>query len=159
MIKQIHIYDMDGTIVSSSHRYQTMPCNTRIDLDHWISKDNEREIHKDSLLPHAAQYKADLLNPEIYVIIATARSCMEGDANYKFIKRRLGNPDKFVHRQGRDDFRGGSQLKIQAIKPLLNLRQFKNAAVHIWEDNASYLDDMVCAFKGTGHLINSVQGH
>lgn len=158
MIKRIHVYDIDGTIVSSSHRYRTAECGTRIDLNHWREHANDRFIHKDSLLPHAAQYKQDLENPEIYVILATARECVEGDANYKFIKRRLGMPDKFIHR-GINDDRGGAALKIQAIKPLLNLRQFKNAVVHIWEDNATYLDDMVMALKGVGHFVHSVQGH
>ena len=159
MIKRIHVYDMDGTIVSSLHRYRTAECGTRIDLPYWREYDNERFIHKDSLLPHAAQYKKDLQDPSIYVIIATARACEPGDANYKFIQRRLGLPNKFVHREGVEDTRGGAQLKIQAIKPLLNLRQFKNASLHIWEDNVKYLEDMVSALGGTGHLVPSAQGH
>lgn len=158
-IKLIHIYDIDGTIISSSHRYRTAKCGTKIDLEHWREHDNERFIHKDSPLPHLAQYKKDLQNPEIYVILATARACIEGDANYKYIARRMGTPDKFVHRQGIEDNRGGAELKIKAIKPLLNLRQFAGVAVHIWEDNKSYLSDMVCALNGIGHYVPSTQGH
>jgi hypothetical protein len=159
MIKKIHIYDIDGTLISSSHRYKTAECGNRIDLSHWRKHDNANHIYKDSALPHMAQYKQDLLNPEIYVILATARACTPGDANYKYIARRMGNPNKFVHRQGIEDTRGGAELKISAIKPLLNLRQFKGAAVHIWEDNKDYLAEMVCHLKGIGHYVPSTQGH
>jgi hypothetical protein len=159
MIEKIHIYDIDGTLISSSHRYRTAECGTRIDLEYWREHDNDRSIYKDSPLPHLAQYKQDLKNPKIYVILATARVCYKGDANYKYIQRRMGIPDKFVHREGLEDKRGGAELKIQAIKPLLNLKQFKNAAVHIWEDNKDYLSDMVCALNGIGHYIPSTQGH
>lgn len=159
MIKAIHIYDMDGTIISSSHRYKTASCGTRIDLEYWREHDNERHIHRDSPLPHLAQYKLDLKNPEIYVIIATARACVKDDANYKYIERRMGWPDKFVHRQGIDDTRGGAELKIKAIKPLLNLKQFRNAAVHVWEDNKTYLSDMCKALNAIGHYVPSTQGH
>lgn len=158
-IKLIHIYDIDGTLISSSHRYRTAECGKRIDLEYWREHDIERFIVKDSPLPHLAQYKQDLQNPEIYVILATARACVKGDTNYAYIKHRMGNPDKFVHRMGIDDNRGGSELKVQAIKPLLNLKQFSNAAVHIWEDNIDYLNDMVCRLNGIGHLIPSTQGH
>lgn len=158
MIKEIKIYDMDGTIVCSMHRYRAIN-NERIDLEHWRKHDIEEYIMQDSLLPLAEQYKQDLNNPNVYVIIATARACIKGDANYKFIEQNLGLPNKFVHRQGVDDNRGGAQLKIQAIKPLLNLKQFKNAIVHVFEDNKKYLSDMCNALNGIPHYVESRQGH
>ena len=158
MIKQIHIFDADGTIINSTHRYRTIN-NKRIDLVYWRKHDTREFIEKDSLLPHSAQYEISMQNPEVYVIIATARACHKNDANYEFICRHLGFPDKFVHRQGENDARGGAELKIDAIKPLLNLKQFKNAVVHIWEDNRKYLDDLCKAFDGIGHFVPSSQGH
>lgn len=156
-IKQIHVFDADGTIINSTHRYRTL--NKRIDLQHWRDYDKPEFIAKDSLLPHSAQYEISMANPEVYVIIATARACEKNDANYEFICRHLGFPDKFIHRMGVDDSRGGAQLKIEAIKPMLNLKQFKNAAVHVWEDNKQYLADMIKAFNGIGHYVPSSQGH
>ena len=158
-MKAIHIYDMDGTIVDSSHRYRTAECGTKIDLAHWRQHDIPEYIAQDKLLPLAGQYQKDLANPEIYVIIATARACEAGDANYEYIARHLGLPDKFVHRLGVEDRRGGAALKIQAIKPLLNLRQFRAAIVRVWEDNASYLRDMCLALGAEGFFVQSVQGH
>lgn len=158
-IKQIKIYDMDGTLVDSRHRYRTMPCGTRIDLDYWIANDTPEKIAMDSLLPLAEEYKADLANPEIYVIIATARGASKNDANYKFIRDNLGMPNKFVHRQTMADRRGGAELKIQAIKPLLNLKQFQNAMVKVFEDNLSYLQKMCQELNAVAIYCESNQGH
>ena len=162
MIKQIKIYDMDGTIVDSSHRYRSIIDENgieRIDLDHWVANDVPEMIAKDELLPLAEEYKQDLINPEIYVIIATARACSKNDANYQYIKNVLGMPNKFVHREGREDKRGGAALKIQAIKPLLNLKQFKNAIVKVFEDNKTYLQDMCQALNAIPIYCESNQGH
>ena len=162
MIKEIKIYDMDGTIVDSSHRYETEKDrygNTRINLAHWRSKDHAKHIWGDTLLPLAAQYKADLLNPEIYVIIATARACAKGDANYNYIAYHLGVPNKFVHRMGAGDNRGGANLKIDAIKPLLNLKPFKNAMVTVFEDNIDYLIKMCHALNAAPVFVPSNQGY
>lgn len=158
MFREIHIFDADGTIINSTHRYRTID-NKRIDLEYWRKYDKKEFIEKDSLLPHSAQYELSMNNSEVYVIIATARACHTNDANYEFICRYLGFPDMFIHRQGEKDNRGGAELKIQAIKPLLNLRQFKNATVHIWEDNKQYLTDMCLALNGIGHFVPSSQGH
>ena len=158
MIKQIHIFDADGTIINSTHRYRTIK-NKRIDLQHWRKYDTPEFIAKDSLLPHSAQYEMSMANPEVYVIIATARACHKNDANYEFICRHLGFPDKFIHRMGENDARGGAELKIQAIKPMLNLKQFKNVAIHVWEDNKKYLADMCTALGAIPHFVPSSQGH
>ena len=159
MIKRIHIYDLDGTVISSSHRYRTDETGERIDLQFWREHDKPEFIEKDSLLPHAAQYKADLQNSEIYVIVATARACIEGDANYKYITERLGMPNKFIHRQGVDDTRKGAKLKIEGIKPLLNLKQFRGAVVHFWEDNKDYLNEVCEALNAIPHYVPSTQGY
>lgn len=162
MIKEIKIYDMDGTIVDSSHRYKTVIDENgieKIDLPFWRENDIPEMIAKDSLLPLAEEYKRDLMNPEIYVIIATARACSKNDANYQYIKNMLGMPNKFVHREGIDDSRGGAHLKIQAIKPLLNLKQFKNAIVKIFEDNQKYLQDISQSLNAIPVYIPSNQGH
>ena len=162
MYKEIKIYDMDGTIVDSSHRYKTRidaNGNERIDLDFWIENDRPDMIAKDSLLPLADEYKADLANPEIYVIIATARGASKNDANYKYIKENLGMPNKFVHRNTMADRRGGAELKIQAIKPLLNLKPFKNAIVKVFEDNLDYLQKMCQELNAVAIYCESNQGH
>lgn len=135
MIKEIHVYDMDGTIVCSLHRYRTMTCGTRIDLQYWL--DNEHKAYNDSLLPLAKQYQEHLRDPSIYVIIATARVLNEPDMD--FIKNVLGMPDKIISRRDRNDFRKGFDLKAKPLKQLFNLKQFKKAKKWFYEDNKDYL--------------------
>lgn len=159
MIKEIHVFDLDGVVISSSHRYRTNEAGNAIDLDHWRKYDIPEFIEKDSLLPHAAQYKADLLDSAIYVIVATARACIKNDTNYLFIDKYLGMPDKFIHRQGAEDSRHGHTLKIQGIKPLLNLKQFRDAVIHVYEDNLTYLNHMCKELNAIPHYIHSTQGH
>ena len=135
MIKEVHVFDMDGTIVCSMHRYKTMPCGTRIDLQYWL--DNEHKAMDDSLLPLAEKYKALLKDPEAYVIIATARVLNKPDM--EFIKNVLGMPNKIISRKGRNDWRSGFDLKAKPLKQLFSLKQFKKAVKYFYEDNKDYL--------------------
>ena len=151
--KRIAIYDMDGTVVCSLHRYQTV--NDKIDLQYW--RDNEYRASRDSLLPLAAQYKADLLDSNCYVFIATARVLHEPDN--AFIRDVLGTPNAIISRKDGDN-RGGGELKILGLKKLLNLVQFRGIEnVVFYEDNTTYLKK-VCDFFGIrGVYIPSKQGH
>lgn len=163
MITKLKIYDLDGTIINSLHRYRTNASN-RIDLDYWIKNDTPENIFKDTFLTLKKNLDVDLLNPETYVIFATARACVAGDANYDFLEHHGIVPDMFIHRQGRNDSRGGAQLKIEAIKPLLKLDKFKTATIHVFEDNIKYMA-MMCEKLGVyhhpivGHFVPSLQGH
>lgn len=165
MIKKIKIYDLDGTLIDSSHRYRTK--GGKIDLAHWRENDTPEKVALDSFLDLYEWLKVDLKRKDTFVILATARACVENDHNYDFLKHHDIMPDMFIHRQGDNDTRGGAALKIAAIKPLLNLKQFQGATIHIFEDNIQYLQDMVIALKGdfskgrkvVGHFVPSVQGH
>lgn len=154
MIKQIKIYDMDGTIVDSTHRYRTMPCGTKIDLEYW--RQNENRAYSDKLLPLAVQYQNDLANPEIYVIIATARIIRDEDM--RFIKDKLGMPNYIISRK-ENDSRSGGLLKIMGLKKFFNLKNFRDAKAVFFEDNASYLKTVCDFFNIEGVYIPSKQGH
>jgi len=158
MIKKINIYDMDGTIVCSLHRYRTQTRadgKTVIDLRHW--RENQHKANNDSLLPLAQQYQQDLLNSKIYTVIATARVLNEPDKF--FINNILGKPNHIISRRGDTDQRGGAQLKIAGLRKLLNLRQFQKAEKHFFEDNADYLREVCAAIGAIPHFIESSQGH
>ena len=153
-MKRVAIYDMDGTIVCSLHRYQTV--GDKIDLQYW--RDNEYRAMDDGLLPLAEQYKADLANPDVFVIIATARVLHNPDRN--FIASVLGQPDYIISRKNGDS-RSGGLLKILGLKKLFSLKQFKkikDTAV-FYEDNTSYLKAVCDYFNITGVYIPSKQGH
>ena len=165
MIKKIKIYDLDGKLINSLHRYRAI--NNKIDLAHWRKNDTPEKVMQDSFLELYKWLRVDLERKDTYVIFATARACEPNDHNYDFLKHHNIMPDMFIHRQGENDQRGGAALKIEAIKPLLNLKQFQGATIHIFEDNIQYLHDMVIALKGdfskgrkvVGHFIPSMQGH
>lgn len=152
MIKRVSIYDMDGTIVCSLHRYRTI--GDKIDLAYW--RENEFRAMDDSLLPLAEQYKEDLADPECYTIIATARVLHAPDK--KFIEEVLGNPDYIISRAP-DDSRSGGLLKVLGLQKFFNLKNFKNASFVFYEDNATYLKTVCDKFKIRGVYVPSQQGH
>jgi hypothetical protein len=157
MIKQVKIFDMDGTIVDSSHRYKTMQDGNgieKIDLDFWRA--NEHRAFDDSLLPLAEQYKRDLADAETYVIIATARILRKAD--HRFIDEKLGKPDYIISRKENSNISGGL-LKINGLKKFFNLKNFKLATWTFFEDNTQYLKAVCDYFKITGVYIPSNQGH
>lgn len=157
MIKQIHIYDMDGTIVCSKHRYRTRIAedgSEKIDLDFWVK--NEPKAFYDSLLPLAEQYKADLLDPETMVIIATARHLKDPDK--WFIRNCLGMPDFIVSRESRSDKRSGALLKILGIQAILSTFT-KKPTLRFWEDNVEYLEKVCKAVGAEAYYVPSEQGH
>jgi hypothetical protein len=154
MIKMIKIYDMDGTIVDSTHRYKTLDCGTKIDLQYW--RDNEYRAYNDSLLPLAEQYKQDIQNPECYVIIATARIIRDEDM--RFIQDKLGMPNHIISRKDNDS-RSGGLLKVLGLKKFFNLKNFKQAKAVFFEDNVLYLKTVCDYFNIEGVYIPSKQGH
>lgn len=155
-IKRIAIYDLDGTVIDSSHRYRTIEegGKVRIDLDHWRA--NEHLAYKDSLLPMAEQYKADLADDSCYVIVATARVMHEPD--WQFVREHLGMPNHFIYRTPYDT-RSGAVLKINGLQKFFNLLQFRHVDAVFYEDNVQYLKAVCDKFRIRGVYIPSVQGH
>jgi len=131
-MKKILIYDLDGTLISSDHRYRNLESGS-IDLPYWIRNATPANIAKDTLLPLAAHYKAAILNPLAYVIVATAR--LMSDADYAFLHSKLGKPDHIISRRGATDNRPDPVLKVAGLRKLLNLKQFKGKPATFFEDN------------------------
>ena len=159
MIKMINVFDCDGVLLDSSHRYSTVTRDDGavvIDLSHWI--ENEHRAYDDAPLPTALkEYAESLANPNAYTVIATAAVIC--DNRIKCLKDKIGMPDYIIGRNGRSDTRGGAELKIAGLRKLLNLKQFANAEMTMFEDNISYLTKIVKAFNCRGVYIPSVQGH
>lgn len=157
MKKRIRIYDMDGTIVCSMHRYRIKD-NGKIDLNYW--RENEPLAYKDKLLPLATQYKEDLTRDDTIVIIATARVLNNPDD--EFIRDILGTPNAIIAR-GPNDTRSGGELKIKGLTKLFNLKGFKGINdIIFYEDNATYLKSVCDHFKKLGMIgvyVPSEQGH
>jgi len=155
-ITRVAIYDMDGTIVDSSHRYRTITDNNgeRIDLDYWV--ENQHLAMNDSMLPLYNQYRLDLNDESCYVIIATARVMNEPD--WQFVDEILGAPDYFISRK-KGDSQSGGKLKINGLAKFFNLVSFKDAEFVFYEDNVHYLKAVCDRFNIRGVYIPSKQGH
>lgn len=155
-ITKVSIYDMDGTIVDSTHRYRTVTVNgiEKIDLEYWRA--NEYRAMDDGLLPLAEQYRRELRDENTYVIVATAR--VMGAADWQFVDEILGKPDYFISRRAGETISGG-KLKINGLQKFFNLKQFRKADAVFYEDNTSYLKAVCDHFQIRGVYIPSKQGH
>lgn len=158
MIKEIHIYDLDGTVIDSTHRYKTITKSDgslAIDFPHWVA--NRHTAMNDKLLPLAKQYQAQLKDPSIYVIAATARNMSAAEREH--IKTVLGWPQFMISRPD-GDMQSGATLKIKGLNKILNLKQFKSIDKRFfYEDNKAYLEAVSKAHNLTPIYIESKQGY
>lgn len=155
MIERIEIYDMDGTIVSSAHRFRVGE-NGKIDLAHWIENCTPEMIAKDTLLPLAEQYKKDIADPTVYVVIATARYMQDADFNY--VRDVLGMPNKIVYRHAKNNHMRGAEMKIAGLRYLKTLKQFAKLPKRFYEDNKDYLYPVANYLNAEPVFIPSIQG-
>ena len=155
-ITQLHVFDFDGTLVDSSHRYRTISETGKIDLKYWIA--NENKALEDSPLPYMSLFKTLLKTPGHFPLIATARIWCPLSAEFA---RRHNINATIIARKNRQDCRGGAALKITGVNRLLNLKQFQGIQnIHVYEDNQQYLNDICVALPNTiPHFIPSNQGH
>ena len=159
-IRVIDIFDVDGVLLDSSHRYRTIKDesgNKRIDLKYW--RENEPLCYKDELLPHANTFKKSLNAASHLCLIATAREMKKAD--FDMIYKFLGVPDGFVYRPIGCSTKGHI-LKIEGVDSFLQTQGINASTrkIRIFEDNATYLKAMCDYFNNAiGHYIPSKQGH
>ena len=134
---KICIYDLDGTIIDSSHR-ATHDANGMIDLENWVANSTKDLIFQDQLMPLYAQLVADYKNGNM-VILCTARNLGVYDWEYihsmgiyydRVISRPLYNMTKDNH------------LKKSQLRYLRDLPQYKDKEKIFYDDNSSNLDSI-----------------
>lgn len=151
----IDIFDCDGVLVDSSHRYRNLPTGS-IDLAYWIANNTPEKVMQDELLPTVADYRQSLNDSSRFTIVATARQCAAHD--FDFFRSKLGFPQHFIYRKP-GDTREDWKLKLAGIRPLLNLKQFRNRAVTLWEDNPVTIENFRRIFPHWNYrYIQSNQG-
>ena len=154
-VKTIHVFDLDGTVINSEHRYR-LGDDGKIDLPHWIENCKPEMIEKDTLLPHAYLYKALIKDPSAYVVIATSRFAQKAD--FEYVKQNLGEPDKFIYRHADNNHMKGADLKIAGLRFLNNLKQFQGTIRYFYEDNKDYLYPVAAFLKAQAIFVPSEQG-
>ena len=131
MYKRIHVYDLDGVLVDTSHRYRNLSDGS-IDLQFWFANRTAKQVARDRLLPLARQFAIDCSNPETYTILCTAREYHVLDIT--FISKYLGKPNKLIMRPI-GNTTSDNVLKRVLLSRLFNLRQFAKLHRRLWEDN------------------------
>lgn len=159
---KLAIYDLDGTVIDSSHRYRTDETGQNIDLQFWMENCTPEMIAKDSLLPHSKQFFNDLDCLDTMVVIATARTMTANDANFDYITENLGIPNYIIHRKEGDTRKGQDMKTAKIMKNLKDVSKFES--ITIYEDNQDYLQGMTEFFDYHNNsvypiFVQSNQGH
>lgn len=163
LIKKCYIFDIDGVLLDSSHRYKLVLSKegkARLDLEHWRA--NEHRTVEDKPLPLSEHYKKVLKQKNSFVIIATSRIMSAVD--YQVIETKLGKPHALISRLTNEQ--KGGDLKLNGIiRTLADLKLTNINTFHIFEDNATYLKHIADGIKQQynvqpfAHYIVSSQGH
>ena len=132
MMKNVTIFDLDGTCVDSTHRTSILPDGS-LDLAHWIENSTPEKIFGDTLFPLAQEVRKRQKKGD-FVIVCTA--LVMSFADFEFLMNEGINPDLILSRE-EGDTRGDSELKACKLRRLFNLRQFKNVNKVMFDDKAS----------------------
>ena len=108
------IWDLDGTVIDSSHRYSTL-ANGDIDLPRWIADNTRANIEQDKLLPLAELMKSNYRQGKDIVIICTAR--VLGVWDHCFLAEN-GIKAHFILSRAIGDNRGDAEMKRQKLLAL-----------------------------------------
>lgn len=158
LIKRIAVFDIDGVLLCSLHRYKTIASKKgeRIDLQFW--RENEKNCIQDKPLPLAETYKKFLKQRNTFVIIATSRVMKALD--YSTIAEKIGEPDAYISRI--HNGQKGGLMKLNGIKWLIsecNLQHVTTDNITIYEDNINYLKTLCDGLNCHGIYVPSKQGH
>ena len=127
------IWDLDGTVIDSSHRYSTLE-NGDIDLPKWIADNTRENIEQDQLLPLARLMRSNYRQGDI-VIICTAR--VLGVWDHVFLADH-GIKAQFILSRALGDNRGDAEMKRDLL-----LRHFHGLKIPVarWTRSAVFYDD------------------
>jgi hypothetical protein len=119
---QTLIYDLDGTVIDSSHRKLVRDDGT-LDLAHWKENCTPNKIFRDSLLP-LARVMRQHIGEGARVIICTSRVMSEAD--FAFLRLHSILAPAVLHR-GIGDHRGDGEYKIAKLTGYLSQRELEGA--------------------------------
>jgi len=131
---RILFYDLDGTIINSSHRAITN-ADGSINLDLWREMSTKEYIFRDELLPMYWQLVNDYKNGDIIVIV-TARELSKHDMNYI---HTMGIYYDYIISRPIGETTADDVLKWRQCRHFFNLKQFKNLSKTLYDDNIKTL--------------------
>lgn len=120
----LRIFDLDGTVIDSSHRQLTRPDGT-LNLDHWKENCTPAKIFNDKLLP-LARILRQQIREGAPVIICTAR--VFSDADWQYLENH-GILASCVLTRGHNDTRGDGEYKIGKLSAIASPDELRNAVM------------------------------
>jgi hypothetical protein len=150
---QYFIFDLDHTIIDSSHRQSYLPDGS-LDLVHWRENSTAEKVAQDTLLP-LARVMASAHNVNIRIIVCTAR--VMASADYYFLQQHGLFADYILSRP-EGDTSGDAQLKIRLLNDFvksqgISWKRFIQGAV-MFDDNQT----VIKALKSIGlNVVDAVQ--
>jgi len=133
------IWDLDGTVIDSTHRYSTL-ANGDIDLPKWIADNTRANIERDEMLPLARLMRSNYRMGDI-VIICTAR--VLGVWDQVFLADN-GIKAQFILSREIGDTRGDAEMKRAKLFALFSSLNIPFAR---WTRNATFYDDNLGVLK------------
>lgn len=130
MIKQITIFDLDGTVIDSSHR-QVTDSKGNLNIAKWFENNTPEKIFQDKILPLAQEIRRRHKKGD-YTIVCTARNLSYAD--YEFMMENGILADKVICRP-KGNMENDAELKRKQLNSFLSLKQFKQANKVMFDDN------------------------
>jgi len=154
---QIFIFDLDDTVIDSSHRATLKVDNGSVvlDLDAWRKDSTYENIMKDRLLP-LSNYMRECINAEhTFVWVCTARNMQQAD--HDFLAKHELTPNLVLSRQ-LDDDREDHILKFKMINKLLQLKPFKDCETIFFDDKPKNLQALenIIDYNLNARAINEI---
>jgi len=136
------IFDLDHTIVDSSHRQATRPDGS-LDLDHWRENSTAKLIERDTLLPLAHEWRKIQRKGNAKIIVCTAR--VMGPADYFYFGSRGLFAEKIISR-AEGDRTPDDLLKLRGLKQYckaqgISWRRFCKTAI-MFDDNKNVINTL-----------------
>ena len=141
---RIVIYDLDGTIIDSSHRIK-LHDNGSLDLEHWKQNSTKEQIFKDDLLPLYWQLVSDYKQGN-YIVLCTAREL--GKWDYEYLHQMGIYYDKIISRP-KGNTTVDHVLKKSQLRYFWNLKPFQNIHKTFYDDNDNNLSAINSLGAGT----------
>ena len=135
------IFDLDGTVIDSTHR-QATKADGSLDLDHWFANNTAEKIMADSLLPLADSMRA-LMAAGHKIVICTARAIQPADKIFLAVNRLAY--DALLHREI-GNMESDASLKVRLLEEYFVSEGFNNAAQAkpiMFDDNLKVIDAML----------------
>ena len=145
---KICIYDLDGTIIDSSHRAKYNEDGI-LDLEHWKQNSTKEQIFQDDLLPLYWQLVSDYKAGN-YVVLCTAREL--GKYDYEYIHSMGIYYDKIISRP-KNNITVDHVLKARQLRYFWQLKPFRKIHKTFYDDNENNLNAI--NKLGIGNVFNA----